>query len=80
MRFINGVGEQKLSRFGPAFLNEIKSNPLPGLLNNRLSETINETLYYHLKGEDAETIARRRQITPSTVYGHFAEAVLAGLS
>jgi len=79
LRYISGIGEQKLTRYGQAFLNVVKSNPLPAMLNNKLSDTINETLYYHLQGEDAETIAQRRQITHSTVYGHFAEAVSAGL-
>ena len=79
MRYISGVGEQKLNRYGQAFVNEIKSHPLPDLMNNRLNDTVNETLYYHLQGENAENIAQRRQLSLSTVYGHFAEAVAAGL-
>ena len=34
MRYISGVGEQKLRRYGQDFLNEIKSTPMPDLLNN----------------------------------------------
>ena len=79
LRFISGVGEQKLNRYGQAFLNEINAVPLPDLLNNQLSDTVNETLYFYTQGNDAETIARQRQITLTTVYGHFAEAVQAGL-
>jgi ATP-dependent DNA helicase RecQ len=79
MRYINGVGEQKLQRYGQAFLDEIKTSPLPDLLNNRLSDTANETLYFYAQGKDAESIAQQRQISISTVYGHFADAVEAGL-
>jgi ATP-dependent DNA helicase RecQ len=79
MQFISGVGEQKLKRYGQTFLDEIKASPLPDLLNNRLNDTVNETLYYHSQGEDAESISRKHDISISTVYGHFAEAVEAGL-
>ncbi|MGD8594134.1 MAG: DNA helicase RecQ [Gammaproteobacteria bacterium] len=79
LRFVSGVGEQKLGRYGQAFLDEIKADPLPDVLNNRLSDTVNETLYYFAQGKDAESIAQQRQITVSTVYGHFADAVEAGL-
>jgi ATP-dependent DNA helicase RecQ len=79
MRGISGIGEQKLNRYGQVFLDEIKTTPLPDLLNNSLSDTVNDTLYYHLQGESAESIAKQRQITLSTVYSHFAEAVSAGL-
>jgi ATP-dependent DNA helicase RecQ len=79
MQFISGVGEQKLNRYGQAFLDEIKANPLPDLLNNRLNDNVNETLFYHIQGEDVESIARKRDVSVSTVYGHFAEAMEAGL-
>ena len=79
MRFISGVGEQKLKRYGQVFLDEIKANPLNDVLNNRLSDTVNETLYYYTQGKDVESIAMQRQMTVSTVYSHFADAVEAGL-
>jgi ATP-dependent DNA helicase RecQ len=46
---------------------------------NRLSATVNETLALHLQGLDADAVARRRGLELSTVYGHFAEAIEAGL-
>jgi ATP-dependent DNA helicase RecQ len=49
------------------------------LLKNKLSSTVNETLALHLQGLDAETIAVRRGVAAGTVYGHFAEAIEAGL-
>ncbi|MCG6970859.1 MAG: DNA helicase RecQ [Gammaproteobacteria bacterium] len=79
LQFVSGVGEQKLKRYGQAFMDAIKASPLPDLLNNRLSDTVNETLYLHTQGKNAESIARKRDISVSTVYGHFAEAVEAGL-
>ena len=48
-------------------------------LANRLSATVNQTLAAHLRGLDAEQIAEEREITLATVYGHFAEAIAAGL-
>ncbi|NOZ54435.1 MAG: DNA helicase RecQ [Gammaproteobacteria bacterium] len=79
MKAIAGFGEQKLKRYGQLFLNEIRANPLPPLLSNDLSDTINETLHLHQQGNDAETIAKVRDLKTATVYGHFAEAITAGL-
>ena len=79
MRYISGVGQQKLNRYGAAFINEIKAHPLPPILNNNLSETVNDTLNDFLQGKDAQTIAQCRNLQQSTVYGHFAEAIAAGL-
>ena len=79
MRFISGVGEQKLDKFGESFLNVIQSAPLPELLKNNLSDTINETLALLDEGLNAESIAEKRNIKISTVYSHLAEAIEAGL-
>ena len=46
---------------------------------NRLSATVNQTLALHLRGLHAEDIAAERRIDVSTVHGHFAEAIEAGL-
>jgi ATP-dependent DNA helicase RecQ len=76
---VNGVGQAKLTRYGTQFLDAIKAQPLPDLLNNRLGDTINETLWLYRSGLDAEAIARRRELKPATIYNHFAEAIAAGL-
>ena len=76
---ISGVGEGKLARYGQAFLEEIRAHPLPESLDNDLSDTVNETLYLAQQGLDAEAIAARRALKPSTIYTHLAEAVEAGL-
>jgi ATP-dependent DNA helicase RecQ len=79
LALVNGVGESKLSRYGETFLRCIQAHPLPDLLDNRLSDTVNETLWLYQAGLDAEAIAGRRELKPSTIYGHFAEAIEAGL-
>ena len=79
MRFISGVGEQKLDKFGESFLNIILSAPLPDILQNNLSDTINDTLALVNEGQDIESIAQSRGIKVSTVYSHLAEAIETGL-
>jgi len=79
MRTISGVGEQKLERYGSLFMDEFSKHPLPALLDNDLSDTINETLLLHQQGKDIETIANERGLKPSTIYTHFVEAVETGL-
>ena len=79
MRAISGVGEQKLSRYGQAFLNEIALHPLAELLNNRLSDTVNETLMLYQQGLPIEQIAVQRDAKISTVYTHLADAIEVGL-
>jgi len=79
MQYISGVGEQKLSRYGSRFLEVIIDHPLPELLDNRLSDTINETLQLHVDGKKAQEIAQQRDIGIGTVYNHFAEAIESGL-
>jgi ATP-dependent DNA helicase RecQ len=79
LRYIPGVGEQKLKHYGRRFLDEIAKHPLPQLLDNGFSDTVNQTLALHLQGKDIESIARERNLKPSTIYVHFAEAIAAGL-
>jgi ATP-dependent DNA helicase RecQ len=78
-RYINGVGEIKLERYGKAFMEVIRDYPLPELLDNNFSETINETLSLHLEGLNADAIAKKRNLANSTIYGHLAEAISAGM-
>ncbi|MCP4282878.1 MAG: DNA helicase RecQ [Gammaproteobacteria bacterium] len=79
MRFISGVGERKLALYGQQFLDLVLQHKQPDLLNNRLSASVNETLFLHEQGLDIEQIALQRQLKPATVYDHIAEAVAAGL-
>ena len=79
MQRISGVGEQKLNHYGHAFLEVIKQHPLSELLNNGLSDTINDTLLLLEKGHGIDNIAKQRDLKPSTVYSHLAEGINAGL-
>ena len=76
---IMGLGASKIARYGAAFLETIASFKKHPLLANRLSATVNQTLALHLRGLDAEKIAAERRIEVATVFGHFAEAIEAGL-
>lgn len=79
MRYISGVGEQKLDKYGDSFLTIIQSSPLPDILKNTLSDTVNETLILLNDGHDIENIASKRDIKISTVYTHIADAIEVGL-
>ncbi len=79
MRYISGVGEQKLNKYGQQFLDIILLHPLPEVLDNNLSDTINDTLMLHSKGLDPESISQQREIKIATVYAHLAEAISSGL-
>ena len=76
---ISGVGEQKLVRYGQKFVDEISQYPLSELLDNRLSETVNETLVLYQQELNIEQIAQQRDIKASTIYSHLADAIEAGL-
>jgi len=79
MSRVSGVGEQKLSRFGQKFLNEIAKHPLPELLDNNLPDTVNETLILFQQGKDVEKIVSKRELKHSTIYAHLSEAIEVGL-
>ncbi|PHS73021.1 MAG: DNA helicase RecQ [Cycloclasticus sp.] len=79
MRYISGVGDQKIKRYGKVFLAEIAKFPLAELLNNRLSATVNETLLLYQEGLSVEQIVIQRGSKENTVYGHLADAIEVGL-
>lgn len=74
-----GVGTQKLTRYGQAFVDEISRYPLSDLLNNRLSETVNETLMLYQQAMPIEQIAQQRGVKTNTIYTHLADAIEVGL-
>lgn len=78
-RYINGVGEMKLERYGEAFMEVIREYPLPELLNNNFSDTINETLALHQEKLTINEIAIKRSLSASTIYGHLADVIEAGM-
>ena len=76
---ILGLGASKIARYGSAFLETISHFKKHPLLVNRLSPSVNATLAAHLRGLDAEAIAAERSLEVTTIYGHLAEAIEAGL-
>ncbi len=78
-RFINGVGEMKLERYGEKFMDVIREFPLPELLNNNFSDTINDTLAMHQDKLIINEIAIKRSLSASTIYGHLADVIEAGM-
>lgn len=78
-RYISGVGDSKLERYGAVFMEVIQENPLPKILNNNFSDTVNETLALYEKGMSTEEIAKQRDIIVSTVQSHYAKAIEAGM-
>lgn len=79
MRYISGIGDQKIKRYGKQFLAEIAKYPLAELLNNSLSATVNETLLLYQNGLSITDIAKQRDSKENTVYGHLADAIEVGL-
>jgi ATP-dependent DNA helicase RecQ len=79
MSRISGVGEQKLSRYGRKFIHEIANYPLNNLLDNNLSDTVNETLILYQQGNNIEQIVSQRDLKNSTIYAHLSEAIEVGL-
>jgi ATP-dependent DNA helicase RecQ len=90
---ISGVGEKKLREFGAAFLGEIafhlQENPRqifaddsfvspPGPARKSLGDSARETLRQFRSGGSVDEIARKRDVTTSTIYGHLAEAIEHG--
>jgi ATP-dependent DNA helicase RecQ len=76
---ILGLGASKIARYGAAFLEIIAQFKKHPVLTNRLSASVNATLAAHLRGLDAEQIAAERGLEVTTIYGHLAEAIEAGL-
>jgi len=76
---IDGVGQQKLERYGDMFLDIIDAHPISRLLDNELSHTINSTLSLFEQGMSVDEIVEKRSLSEGTVYSHLAEAIAAGL-
>ena len=76
---VSGLGNAKIDRFGQQLLDCLARFKRDPKLNNRLSATVNQSLALYLEGKDAQQVAYARELELSTVFGHFAEAIEAGL-
>ena len=89
---ISGVGEKKLAEFGTVFLADIAEHlrtharqlfaddsfePAPAP-KPFLNDTIRETLRQFRAGVSVDAIARQRDLSPGTIWGHLATALEAG--
>jgi ATP-dependent DNA helicase RecQ len=52
------------------------ATPLPR--RSRLTDTVRETLHFFRQGRDVADIAKIRGVKDGTIFGHVAEAILAG--
>ncbi len=73
---ISGVGENKLEKYGEAFLDIIRQfeDDAP----THQSDTLVETLQLFNTGMNVEQIASQRGLKPSTIYAHLATAIQQG--
>ena len=73
---VSGVGERKLAAYGEAFLNVlIEYEPDAGA---KTSDTVEESITLLCQGLSALDIARKRDLTVTTVYGHLAKGIRRG--
>ena len=90
LRQVSGVGEQKLKKYGDAFLAEIRQyrnssvdhQPEASLTGEELQLTVSatkrETLRLYKEGHTLAEIAVRRGLTEVTIAGHLEDLVVAG--
>lgn len=91
---ISGIGEKKLKEFGPSLIQAVRdfltSHPkrtfseTPSYLKREpvkagsLSATVAESVALFRSGLSPERIAANRKLSPSTIFGHLAQAVQSG--
>jgi len=78
-QYISGVGESKLKKYGDEFLAVIAEFKRSELLENQLSNTVNESLHLFIENNSVDQIATTRELGVATVYSHLADAIAAGL-
>ena len=61
------------------FIDVINKFPLSELLDNTLSQTVNETLILYQQGKTIDQIIKQRELTSTTVYTHLSAAIEMGL-
>jgi len=88
---ITGVGEQKFNRYGPRFLkaivgfcqqHQIESKPIRRKLRKRTKgiyrRTEQESFELLKQGLSIEQVARKRNLSPSTIIAHVEQLIIAG--
>ncbi len=86
---IHGIGGAKLEKYGEAFMDVIRQHPQPEMddetqltkripINPTLSDTVNDSLDLFNQGLTVEQICEKRELKPSTIYSHLANAIVVG--
>ena len=81
---ISGVGEQKLARFGPAFLEVLRAHAAQRSSEETSQTTLEElptaeiTMRLHRQGLSPEAIAAQRGLSLNSIYTHLAAAIADG--
>jgi len=78
LKSINGFGEVKIQRYGPAFLNVLRNAERAKPADVRLSGDVSQVLKLFQKGRDIFEIARETGREISEVLEHFSEAIEIG--
>jgi ATP-dependent DNA helicase RecQ len=76
---ISGIGAKKLELYGSDLLRIMAANPLDPLLDNTLSDTVNETLQLFKSKNTVEQIAAHRELSVNTIYSHLSAAIASDL-
>ena len=76
---IIGIGAKKIELYGDDLLEIVQQFPLDPTLDNSLPDTVNETLKRLRAGASPQQIAADRELAESSIYGHLAQAIEAGL-
>ncbi|MBD3610626.1 MAG: DNA helicase RecQ [Gammaproteobacteria bacterium] len=72
---ISGIGERKLEAYGEAFLEVLNAHPDNETV---VSDSAEETLQLYRVGMNVDQIAAHRDLKPSTIYSHLANAIANG--
>jgi len=72
MKNISGIGEVKYEKYGEILINAVLNFKKLQSVEKPKNSTYNETFDLYQEGLSIEDIAAKRELTPSTIYGHFA--------
>lgn len=74
---ISGIGSMKLNLYGSDLIEIIQQFPVDKTLDNRLSNTVNETLQLFLQNPSIDQLAEQRELSQNTIYNHLCTAIEA---
>jgi len=78
MAHISGVGERKLALYGDEFIDVIQQFSGVEFAEEKISDTVQESLDLFRLGYTAEQIAEQRELKADTIYRHLSVAIERG--